>query len=142
MENWRETRMRLLLDTNIFLELILEQKKSQEVRDLLLQMDRYEFFVTDFSTHSIGLILFRRSQYQMFLKFLDDVFVEGGVTILGLNLEDLREAVNNSQQFKLDFDDVYQYVAAEKYGLTLVSFDADFDRTKLGRKTPEEVLRT
>ena len=78
----------------------------------------------------------------MRLLFLDDVFVEGGVTILGLNLEDLRESVSNSQQFKLDFDDAYQYVAAEKYGLTLVSFDADFDRTKLGRKTPEEVLRT
>ena len=70
----------------------------------------------------------------MRLLFLDDVFVEGGVTILGLNLEDLRESVSNSQQFKLDFDDAYQYVAAEKYGLTLVSFDADFDRTKLGRK--------
>lgn len=79
---------------------------------------------------------------RMRLLFLDDVFVEGGVTILGLNLEDLRESVSNSQQFKLDFDDAYQYVAAEKYGLTLVSFDADFDRTKLGRKTPEEVLRT
>ena len=45
-------------------------------------------------------------------------------------------------QFRLDFDDAYQYVAAEKYGLTLVSFDADFDRTKPGRKTPDEVLRT
>jgi predicted nucleic acid-binding protein len=45
-------------------------------------------------------------------------------------------------QFRLDFDDAYQYVAAEKYGLTLVSFDADFDQTKLGRKTPDDVLRT
>lgn len=42
--------------------------------------------------------------------------------------------------FRLDFDDAYQYVAAEEYGLTLVSFDADFDRTERGRKTPAEVL--
>lgn len=39
----------------------------------------------------------------------------------------------------LDFDDAYQYVAAEKYTLTLVSFDADFDRTERGKKTPGEI---
>jgi predicted nucleic acid-binding protein len=50
--------------------------------------------------------------------------------------------VDTMYQFRLDFDDAYQYVGAEKYGLTLVSFDTDFDRTKLGRKTPDEVLRT
>nr|HID14904.1 PIN domain-containing protein [Anaerolineae bacterium] len=42
--------------------------------------------------------------------------------------------------FRLDFDDAYQYVAAEEYGLTLVSFDTDFDRTERGRKTPAQVL--
>jgi len=36
--------------------------------------------------------------------------------------------------------DAYQYVAAGKHNLTLVSLDADFDRTERGRKTPAEVL--
>ncbi|MDH7486504.1 MAG: hypothetical protein QHJ81_09555 [Anaerolineae bacterium] len=31
------------------------------------------------------------------------------------------------------------YVAAEKYKLTLVSFDSDFDRTERGRRTPAEI---
>lgn len=31
---------------------------------------------------------------------------------------------------------------AEKYNLTLVSLDGDFDRTERGRKTPAEVLET
>jgi len=44
------------------------------------------------------------------------------------------------QRFHLDFDDAYQYVAAEKYDLTLVSFDADFDRTPRGRRTPGEMI--
>jgi predicted nucleic acid-binding protein len=35
----------------------------------------------------------------------------------------------------LDFDDAYQYVAAEKHSMALVSFDADFDRTDRGRRT-------
>ena len=45
------------------------------------------------------------------------------------------------REFNLDFDDAYQYTAAEKHDLTIVSFDADFDRTKRGRKTPWEVLQ-
>jgi predicted nucleic acid-binding protein len=42
--------------------------------------------------------------------------------------------------FGLDFDDAYQYVAAERFGTVLVSFDSDFDRTKRGRKSPEMLL--
>ena len=41
-----------------------------------------------------------------------------------------------SRRFGLGFDDAYQYVAAERCGLTIVSFDRDFDRTERGRKTP------
>ena len=44
------------------------------------------------------------------------------------------------QGFGLDFDDAYQYTATEKYGLTIVSFDSDFDRTERGRRTPGEML--
>ena len=40
----------------------------------------------------------------------------------------------------LDFDDAVQYVAAERDDLTLVSLDADFDRTPRGRKTPAQAL--
>ena len=45
-----------------------------------------------------------------------------------------------AQAFGLDFDDSYQYVAAEKFTLELLSFDRDFDRTPRGRKTLEEVM--
>jgi hypothetical protein len=54
--------------------------------------------------------------------------------------DDLRELDTVAKMFTLDFDDAYQYVAAEKYDLQLVSFDADFDRTERGRKTPAEVV--
>jgi hypothetical protein len=42
-------------------------------------------------------------------------------------------------RYKLDFDDAYQYFAAEKYDLTIISFDVDFNRTARGKKTPSEV---
>jgi len=46
----------------------------------------------------------------------------------------------SARRFGFDFDDAYQYVAAEKHNLILVSFDADFDRTKRGRRTPADIL--
>ncbi|MFZ8805855.1 MAG: PIN domain-containing protein [Candidatus Calescibacterium sp.] len=48
----------------------------------------------------------------------------------------------HTKRFNLDFDDAYQYVVAEKYNLTIISFDSDFDRTELGRKTPREILES
>lgn len=36
------------------------------------------------------------------------------------------------KQFNLDFDDAYQYVAAQKTNLSLISFDTDFDHTERG----------
>lgn len=49
--------------------------------------------------------------------------------------------VDAVKRFHLDFDDAYQYVAAERYNLTIVSFDSDFDRTDKGHKTPAELVR-
>ena len=46
------------------------------------------------------------------------------------------------ERFRLDFDDSYQYTAAEKRNLTIVSFDGDFDGTDRGRTTPAEMLNS
>ena len=45
------------------------------------------------------------------------------------------------EQFRLDFDDAYQYVAAEWAEAVIVSYDDDFDRTVRRRQTPVDVLR-
>ncbi len=52
--------------------------------------------------------------------------------------KDMEAVISMAQKFSLDFDDAYQYVAAEQYGLTIVSFDSDFDRTEKGRTTPDK----
>jgi len=56
--------VRLLIDTNIILEVILEQAKAGEARAFLAKTDEHEFFLSDFSLHSIGLLLFRRKQHR------------------------------------------------------------------------------
>jgi predicted nucleic acid-binding protein len=66
--------------------------------------------------------------------------VNGGIGVLYVSVDDLDVIVAASRSHNLDFDDAYQYGLAEKDGLTLVSFDSDFDRTERGRKTPAEIL--
>lgn len=126
------------MDTNILLEVILEQAKAGEVQALLERTDEHELLISDHSLHSIGLLLFRRKQHPISRQLLSDV-TDAGMSLAYLGLSDLESVVGAATKFALDFDDAYQYVAAAKHSLTVVSFDADFDRTERGRKTPEEV---
>lgn len=128
--------MRLLIDTNIFLEIILEQEKADEAKALLAKAADHDLFVSDYSLHSIGLLLFRRKQHDVFQTFLRDIAINAGVTMVSLSPDDMEATVDVAAKYDLDFDDSYQYVAAQRYNLTLVSFDSDFDRTERGRRTP------
>lgn len=132
--------MRLLIDTNIVLEVILEQAKAEEAQALLVKTEEHEFFISDYSLHSIGLFLFRRKQHHIFQEFVDDMMFQAGMMVASLSVEDMVSVIEAAQRFTLDFDDAYQYAVAEKYELTIVSFDADFDRTEQGRRTAGEIL--
>lgn len=134
--------MRLFIDTNIFLEIILEQEKAEDAKALLSKIEEHDFFISDFSLHSVGLLLFYRKQQAIFQQFIKDMIVDAGILITSLSVDDMERIVKTSQEFNLDFDDSYQYVIAEKYDLIIVSFDSDFDRTERGRKIPEEILMT
>ncbi|HHE47415.1 MAG TPA: type II toxin-antitoxin system VapC family toxin [Candidatus Acetothermia bacterium] len=132
--------MKLSLDTNIFLEVILDQERANEARTLLSEVEGHEFFISDYSLHSIGLLLFRRGKHEVFRQFLEDMVLGVGVAVITLSAQEMESLIEAAQRFGLDFDDAYQYAVAERYGLTIVSFDSDFDRTERGRKTPEDLL--
>jgi len=132
--------VRLLLDTNIFLEILLEQEKAEESRLLLKSTDDHEFFTTDFTIHSIGYKLFERRQHAAFIAFLKDTVTNRALEVLSLTAMDLERVAEVGRIYPLDFDDAYQYVIAEREDLTIVSFDSDFDRTDRGRRTPGDIL--
>lgn len=131
--------MKLLLDTNIFLEVLLGQEKAIEARELLSRTNTHDFYISDFSLHSIGLLFFRRKLYNVFHQFLSDMIFETGIGVIGISADEMEIPIKASVNFNLDFDDAYQYSIAEKNGLQIVSFDSNFDRTEKGRKTPEEI---
>jgi len=131
--------MRLLLDTNIFLEVILAQEKANEAKEILANSNKHECFISDYSLHSIGLLLFRKKMYDVFREFVKDMITNAGIMIATIYSYETEFVINAAQKFNLDFDDAYQYAVSEKLDLTIISFDSDFDKTERGRKTPIEI---
>ncbi|NQT98209.1 MAG: type II toxin-antitoxin system VapC family toxin [Candidatus Marinimicrobia bacterium] len=129
-----------LMDTNIWLERLLDQARSEEVGNFLKKVTSEHLYITDFSFHSIGIVMDKLNQKQALLKFVQDALIESEVGLIHLEPTDMGKVVEIMDQAKLDFDDAYQYVAAEQYRLTLISFDKDFDKTPLGRKEPKDIL--
>jgi predicted nucleic acid-binding protein len=130
-----------LVDTNVWLELLLGRGKAEEVLKFFQSVEARLLVITEFSLYSIGVILTRLKKDNVFEDFLSDTIEDSGVVRIRLDTNDLKQVLAVRQQFQIDFDDAYQYVAAAKYEYTLVSFDSDFDRTERGRKTPAEVLQ-
>jgi predicted nucleic acid-binding protein len=128
-----------LVDTNVWLERLLDQTRSEEVGQFLARIPSERLFISDFAFHSIGVVLGRLKRTDILLRFAQDAFVDGAVSLVHLEPGDTPQLVHVMTQFNLDFDDAYQYVIAEKYNLTLVSLDSDFDRTERGRHMPKEI---
>jgi predicted nucleic acid-binding protein len=131
-----------LIDTNIWLERLLEQTRANEVGSFLEHVSSSELYITDFAFHSICVILMRFKKQQALLDFVQDVFIDGAVALASILPEETQSVMNAVNEYNIDFDDAYQLAAADKYDLVIVSFDSDFDRTSRGKKTPAEILAT
>ena len=130
-----------LLDTNIWLERLLGQGQAEVVSELLDKLSSSDMCMTDFTLHSIGVICNRLKQRDVFIKFVDDVLIDSDVLLVSIPANKMKRVVEIMDRFGLDFDDAYQYVAAEIKRAIIVSFDKDFDKTEQGRLTPMEVLK-
>ena len=114
-----------LVDTNVFLEILLTQDKK-EICKKFLDENIENLHISDFSLHSIGVILFRYDKEIVFQKFVEDVLPN--IELLSLPAELYGEVVNAKKKLNLDFDDAYQYRVASYYGLKVVTMDRDFER--------------
>lgn len=135
-----ETKVKYLVDTNVWLERLLDQEKSEIVSLFLDTISLDDLFVSDFAIHSIGVILSRYKKLNIFEKFLNDLFVNGQIEQLSLNSGDLMNVISNIQEFDLDFDDAYQLSVSQKYDLVIVTFDKDFKAKGIRKNTPEEII--
>ncbi|MDX6404874.1 MAG: hypothetical protein QOH70_2329 [Blastocatellia bacterium] len=88
--------MKLLIDTNIFLEVLLEQRRAADARELLAKANQHICLISDFSLHSIGVILLRRNKANAFRSFLSDMITNGGSAVALLEADEMRVVIDHA----------------------------------------------
>jgi hypothetical protein len=73
-----------LIDTNIWLERLLDQQQANIVGEFLATIPADQLAMSDFTFHSIALALTRHQQFTTLQDFIQDVFIEGNVSLLAL----------------------------------------------------------
>ncbi len=114
-----------LIDTNIFLEILLTQEKRDACKKFL-EENVGSLYISDFSLHSIGVILFRNNREDIFQKFINDVIPN--VEIITLPKKSYEDLMEIKRKLELDFDDAYQYKVAKELNLKIVTMDKDFKK--------------
>ena len=118
----------MLIDTNVFLEILLEQELRKLCKQFIIDhLD--EICISDFTLHSIGVVTFRKNKANLFTQFTQDMLPH--LDILTLPKNDYAQINTVAQSLKLDFDDAYQYSIAKCYDLKLVTLDNDFKNLNL-----------
>ena len=94
-----------LVDTNVWLELLLGQARSEEVGRFLANTPSEQLFITDFALHSIGIVLVRLRRPESLVRFVRDTLIDGAVQLARLAPEDTESVLSACTRFALDFDD-------------------------------------
>ena len=130
--------MKYLIDSNVLLEAALRRAHWREAVAFLSSTPATDLAVSDFSIHALGFYLTRRTP-DVFDAIVNDV-VTRNVSVLRVSPQELTLVTQAAKRHGLDFDDAFVYTIAELNRLTIVSFDADFDRTPRGRRTPAAAM--
>lgn len=125
-----------LIDTNIFLELFLGQKKTDDCEKFLEKVSKgdLEAVVTKFTVRASEAVL---NDSELILTFLRNLRNSLGLNVYETSLEDEIAASMLMDKIKLDFDDALQFYVAKKLGVeAIVSYDRHFDMVDIVRKEP------
>jgi len=132
-----------LIDTNIFLEVLLARGKKESCKKLLrkLRDGKETGVLTDFSVHSIIVIMDTFGKLNELKTFLSSLPAYKGLHMFSTNLPIEIEAAELALEKGLDMDDAIQYSAVLSAGAEcIVTYDKHFDNLEIPRKTPEELI--
>jgi predicted nucleic acid-binding protein len=121
-----------LIDTNIFLEVLLNQEKKEIAKNIFTRLEKGEFeaVISGFSLHSIEFILSVKKKNDALKEFLQALHDFPNISVYHTTLEEDLEIMDIMEQTHLDFDDANQYYIAKKFGAEIITFDSDFQVIK------------
>jgi len=125
-----------LFDTNIFLEIFLSQENSELSKSLINNKNLNTIFISDFSLHSVGVILSRKNKSEMFEAFIDDILMSNKFKVLSVSIDKMPNIIKNINLHNLDFDDAYQLTISTIYNLGIVTYDKDFNKIDINSISP------
>jgi len=132
-----------LIDTNIFLEVLLGRKNKDECISLFKMIERGEVkaFTTSFVIHSIEVIMDNFKKINELRIFLEVIAEFKGLEIYSTDIKDEISAID-MMKGGLDFDDALQSYIATKLGAKIISFDKHFDKVRgLERLIPKDIVK-
>ncbi len=135
-----ENQINYLVDTNLWLERLLDQEQAETVKEFLDTIPSDNLYLSDFSLHSIGVILDRLEKIALFNNFISDLFLDGNVSCLGIEPLDNIDVSKLITDKNLDYDDAYQVAVSQKYNIEIVTFDKDFKKSGIKTLSPNEAL--
>jgi len=135
----------LLVDTNVFLEVMLGRPKRESCAAFLgvLRGGGREGVVTDFTIYSIMVILEWAEKLPELRIFLSALSAYKGLAIYPISLEEKLAAVKLAIEGEFDIDDALQYVCARTLKAEgVVSLDRHFDGHEVPRIEPASLSAT
>lgn len=129
-----------LIDTNIFLEVLLGQENSDECRDLLNAVadGQIHAAVSKFTVHGIeGMLTDEPEALDRFITNISSII---NLEILETTVQEEKQVLEVARNTEMDFDDALQYTVAGRENIDeIISYDTDFDDTDLKRTEPSEL---
>ncbi len=134
---------KVLLDTNILLEILLQQERFKECFHVLerLSTGKFSAVVTNVAFLSLVIVAHRKKiSSEKIEYFFSIIFGIPSLTIEVVDSSELSEIFRLSHEISLDVEDSIQYFVAKKLGLPLMTLDKDFTKTDLQIIDPKDIL--
>ncbi|MEK6850351.1 MAG: type II toxin-antitoxin system VapC family toxin [Nanoarchaeota archaeon] len=125
----------MLIDTNIFLEFLLEQEKAEKAFLFVSSVSSKEksrAYISDFNVDSILIAMaHNNSKIEKMKEFLNNIINSEGLIVYDITIGDRLKAVKFMEKYKLDYEDALTLQAAiSTKSEEIVSFDKHFDNIK------------
>ena len=123
------------IDANIFLELMLDDKKANICESFFEKIKNEEtnFYTSDFIIYTCLLQIEQKIKSLKvmgeFIYFINNL---NNLSILRPSIKDIYNSLHISKKYKLDFDDALVVSAMVENNIqNLISFDKDFDKASM-----------